>query len=127
MRLGTMIMNSDFDGQKEAAELDFNLYIPPFVSSPSGNTFSADVTAPAGAFFVNTSIVSSIIPDKVATSNILDITIREPNIYRVRTRVFKKDSTHYTLVSDVLAGGQQIQIPEMTFKAKVRLYVATQD
>lgn len=127
MRLGVMIMDSDFDGQKEAAELNLTLYIPPFTSSPSGNTFSTDVAAPSGAFFVNSSIASSIIPNKVATSNIYDISIYEPNMYRVRTRLFKKDSTHFTMVADVLAGGQQIQIPEMTFKAKVRLYVATQD
>lgn len=130
MKVNAFILNSDFDGQKEYADITLSLDIAAH-KTPGGDIddkYTATALAPSGEFFVNATTECNLIPGQPAPGEFFDIDGGSAELgttYRLIVYIRRKDNTHYALTAQFLTGGEKTNVPRVVLKSRVRLYVAS--
>lgn len=125
MLLDRFIMNSDFDGQKEADSLDIQFTVPSF-SLPGQTPYRyADFDAPEGSFFANC-VINDTLYDGVNLVGSHCGYIKNNIVYNVS--VYRLNATKYRIwVACGLDGISSATVPSHTVRARLKFYVASKN
>lgn len=128
MQLNQFMLNTDYDGQKEAEELKLVFAVPP-VSLP-GTIYDPpykyqDFTAPEGEFFAITSIEDSGVPGKIFVGDRALIKFDNYN-YGYNISVHRSAANKYRIWC-VTSGSSGITVPSHTITVRIKFYVASKD
>lgn len=126
MLLDRFIMNSDFDGQKEEAELDIQFTIPSFTLPTQYPYKYQDFEAPEGSFFTNCIITDSVYPGINFVGSMAGM-VKNNIAYEIS--VYRSDATHYRIwvAHSRDSGSSTVTVPEHTVRARLKFYVASKD
>lgn len=131
MKLNRFIMNSDFDGQKEVADVSTSITTPAMtITYQEGpHTFTKTVEVPSGEYFSNITSTVSILPGKTIPGGSYTIT-RSDNIgYYYIATIGRQDNTHFIISVRIWrlqnAQGYESSVPSITNNIRIRLYAAS--
>lgn len=125
MLLDRFIMNSDFDGQKEADSLDIQFTIPSFTLPAQIPYKYSDFDAPQGSFFANCVINDTVFDgiNFVGSS----VGFEKDNVH-YNVSVYRLNDTKYRIwVAHSRVSGSTATVPTHTVRARLKFYTATKD
>lgn len=125
MLLDRFIMNSDFDGQKEADSLDIQFTVPSF-NLPAQTPYKyADFDAPEGSFFANCVINDTVYDGVNLVGSHCDY-VKNNILYNVS--VYRLNATKYRIwIAHSLSGASSATVPTHTIRARLKFYVASKN
>lgn len=125
MLLDRFIMNSDFDGQKEADSIDIQFTIPGFNLPAQVPYKYADFTAPKGSFFANCVINDTVYEGVNFVGSYVGF-VKNNVLFNVS--VYRLNDTKYRIwVAHSRDGVSSATVPTHTVRARLKFYTATKD
>lgn len=126
MQINQFLLNTDYDGQKEAESLEM-VFAVPAISLPAPIYDPPykyqDFTAPDGAFFTTATISDSGLPGKTFVGDSASINFSN---YRYNISIHRSATNKYRIWC-AANGNNGVTVPAHTITARVKFYVASKD
>lgn len=120
-RISNYHKNSDFTTQKQKSATEISLTIPAGTYS-LGRTFTQDIGVPAGVYFENVLLNTSLNPDERYPTNYALVAVNNGQWY-LYISVYQLDNNTYRLQATI-SSYEDVSVPEIGVYAKLHLSVS---